>query len=71
VPTWSWTLSFLVEQIATIRLGDEQRTDELRHRYLTLIPDATLTDDDAARPAAQVARDQLALGGAAPNRPAR
>jgi hypothetical protein len=29
----------LLEQVAAVRLGDEQRTSALRHRYLTLILD--------------------------------
>ena len=33
-------LSLLLEQLQTVRAGDEQRTRELRHRYLTLILDA-------------------------------
>ena len=30
----------LVEQLASIRLGDGQRTSQLRHRYLALLLDA-------------------------------
>ena len=33
-------LSMVFEQIASIRLGDEHRTRQLRHRYLTLLLDA-------------------------------
>lgn len=33
-------LSFLLEQIAAVRLADPQRTDELRSRYLGLLLDA-------------------------------
>lgn len=33
-------IALLFEQIASIRLGDERRTGELRHRYLTLAMDA-------------------------------
>jgi AcrR family transcriptional regulator len=36
-------LSFLFEQVASIRLGDEIRTSELRHRYLALLLDALHT----------------------------
>lgn len=43
-------LSFLFEQIATIKLGDERRTGQLRHRYLTLILDALRTPTPTALP---------------------
>jgi AcrR family transcriptional regulator len=33
-------LSMVFEQLASIRLGDETRTSQLRHRYLTLILEA-------------------------------
>jgi hypothetical protein len=33
-------LPFLFEQVASVRAGDEDRTRELRHRYLTLLLDA-------------------------------
>lgn len=33
-------LSLVLEQLAGVRLGDEDRNHELRHRYLTLILDA-------------------------------
>jgi AcrR family transcriptional regulator len=36
-------LSFVFEQVASIRLGDQQRTWELRHRYLTLLLDGLHT----------------------------
>jgi AcrR family transcriptional regulator len=36
-------LTFLFEQVASIRLGDEVRTSQLRHRYLTLLLDALHT----------------------------
>jgi AcrR family transcriptional regulator len=32
-------LSFVFEQVASIRLGDQQRTRQLRHRYLALLLD--------------------------------
>jgi AcrR family transcriptional regulator len=32
-------LSFVLEQVASIRLGDQQRTSQLRHRYLALLLD--------------------------------
>jgi AcrR family transcriptional regulator len=36
-------LSFLFEQLASVRAGDEQRTRQLRHRYLALLLDALRT----------------------------
>jgi AcrR family transcriptional regulator len=33
-------LGLILEQIASVRLGDDQRTGRLRHRYLTLVLDA-------------------------------
>ena len=36
-------LSFLFEQLAAVRTGDEERTGVLRHRYLTLLLDAVRT----------------------------
>jgi AcrR family transcriptional regulator len=33
-------LGLILEQIAAVRLGDERRTSQLRHRYLTLMLDA-------------------------------
>ncbi len=33
-------LGLILEQIAAVRIGDERRTYELRHRYLTLMLDA-------------------------------
>jgi AcrR family transcriptional regulator len=33
-------LSFVFEQLAAVRVGDEERTHELRHRYLALLLDA-------------------------------
>jgi hypothetical protein len=30
----------LFEQLAAVRVADEERTRQLRHRYLALIPDA-------------------------------
>ena len=32
-------LSFLLEQVASVRLGDQDRTSQLRHRYLALLLD--------------------------------
>jgi len=36
-------LSFLFEQVASIRLGDQDRTSQLRHRYLALLLDGLHT----------------------------
>jgi AcrR family transcriptional regulator len=36
-------LSFVFEQVASIRLGDPDRTSQLRHRYLALLLDALHT----------------------------
>ena len=33
-------VGLLLEQVAALRVGDEQRTRELRHRYLALLLDA-------------------------------
>jgi AcrR family transcriptional regulator len=33
-------ISLLLEQLAAVRLGDEERTQQLRHRYLALMLDA-------------------------------
>ena len=33
-------LSLLFEQLAAIQLGDEERKDQLRHRYLSLLLEA-------------------------------
>ena len=33
-------LSMVFEQLASIRLGDQARTSELRHRYLALLLEA-------------------------------
>jgi len=43
-------LSFLFEQVASIRLGDEARTSQLRHRYLTLLLDALHTSSPGPLP---------------------
>lgn len=40
-------LSFLFEQLASVRAGDEERTRELRHRYLALLLDALRTPSTA------------------------
>ena len=43
-------LSFLFEQVASIRLGDEVRTSQLRHRYLALLLDALHTPSPGPLP---------------------
>jgi AcrR family transcriptional regulator len=43
-------LTFLFEQVASIRLGDEVRTSQLRHRYLTLLLDALHTPSPGPLP---------------------
>lgn len=40
-------LTFLFEQVAAVRAGDEERTRELRHRYLGLLLDALRTPSPA------------------------
>ena len=39
-------VGLLLEQIAAIRIGDAERTLELRHRYLALMLDAVRTAGD-------------------------
>jgi AcrR family transcriptional regulator len=43
-------LSFLFEQLASVRAGDEERTRRLRHRYLALLLDAVRTPSNAPLP---------------------
>ncbi len=43
-------LSFLFEQLASVRAGDEQRTHRLRHRYLALLLDALHAPSTAPLP---------------------
>jgi AcrR family transcriptional regulator len=43
-------LSFLFEQVASVRAGDEQRTRQLRHRYLALFLDALQAPSNAPLP---------------------
>ena len=43
-------LTFLFEQLASVRAGDEERTGVLRHRYLTLHLDALRTPSPAPLP---------------------
>lgn len=53
-------LSLLFEQLAAIRLGDEQRTSQLRHRYLALVLDALHDSSAAALPGPAPAEGELA-----------
>jgi len=43
-------LSMLFEQLASIRLGDQERTNQLRHRYLSLLLDAMHNSSGAPLP---------------------
>jgi hypothetical protein len=43
-------LSFLFEQVASVRLGDQERTTQLRHRYLALLLDALHTPSPGPLP---------------------
>jgi AcrR family transcriptional regulator len=43
-------LSFLFEQLASVRLGDEARTRQLRHRYLALLLEAMRHPSDPPLP---------------------
>jgi AcrR family transcriptional regulator len=43
-------IGLILEQIASVRLGDEARTDELRHRYLALILQALRHADPGTLP---------------------
>jgi AcrR family transcriptional regulator len=43
-------LSMLFEQLASIRLGDQERTNQLRHRYLNLLLDAMHNPSGARLP---------------------
>jgi AcrR family transcriptional regulator len=43
-------LSFVFEQVASIRLGDQDRTSQLRHRYLALVLDGLHAPSPAPLP---------------------
>jgi AcrR family transcriptional regulator len=43
-------IGLLLEQIAALRVGDPERTHELRHRYLALLLDALRTPSDEPLP---------------------
>jgi hypothetical protein len=42
-------LTFVFEQVASIRLGDQDRTGRLRHRYLALLLDGLHTPSPGPR----------------------
>jgi AcrR family transcriptional regulator len=52
-------LSLLFEQLAAIRVGDEQRTSELRRRYLELLLDALRNPSEVALPGPAPAPEEL------------
>jgi AcrR family transcriptional regulator len=53
-------LALIFEQLASVKLGDEQRTGELRHRFLTLTLDS-LRQPPAHRPLPGRAPDDMEL----------
>lgn len=63
--------SLLFEQVASIRAGDEQRTSQLRHRYLALLLDALHTSSPQALPGPAPTPEELSppLGQIAHPRP--
>ena len=52
-------LTFLFEQLASVRVSDEQRTRELRHRYLALFLDALQTESSAPLPGPAPSWDEV------------
>ena len=52
-------LSFLFEQLASVRSEDEQRTWELRDRYLTLVLDALRSSSGGPLPGPAPAWDEV------------
>jgi hypothetical protein len=52
-------LSLLFEQLASIRVGDDLRTSQLRRRYLELLLDAFRNTSAAALPGPAPAPDEL------------
>jgi AcrR family transcriptional regulator len=52
-------LSFLFEQLASVRVADEERTLQLRHRYLTLLLDALHTPSTAPLPGPAPSWDEV------------
>ncbi len=53
-------LSLILEQVSSIRLGDDGRTRELRHRYLALFLDGLRADGADPLPGPPPAPDELA-----------
>ena len=43
-------IALLLEQLASVRVGDEQRTRQLRHRYLALLLDALRASPGSSLP---------------------
>jgi AcrR family transcriptional regulator len=52
-------LTFVFEQLASVRVSDEQRTRELRHRYLALFLDALQTPTTAPLPGPPPSWDEV------------
>jgi AcrR family transcriptional regulator len=52
-------LSLLLEQLAAVRVADEERTRQLRHRYLTLILDALHTSSGTQLPGPPPGWDEI------------
>jgi AcrR family transcriptional regulator len=52
-------LTFLFEQLASVRVSDERRTRELRHRYLALFLDALQTPSGAPLPGPPPSWDEV------------
>jgi AcrR family transcriptional regulator len=53
-------LGLILEQIAAVRIGDERRTSELRHRYLALMLDALRPPGTANLPGPPPTPEELA-----------
>lgn len=53
-------LGLILEQIAAVRIGDERRTNQLRHRYLTLVLDALRHPGTTELPGPPPTPDELA-----------
>ncbi len=53
-------LSMILEQVSSIRLGDEARTRELRHRYLALFLHGLRSDEGEPLPGPPPSPDELA-----------
>ena len=53
-------VGLLLEQVAALRVGDEQRTHELRHRYLALLLDAVRAPSDEPLPGPPPSWEEIA-----------